>query len=356
MTIAAADRPGPGRLMRLLVVAVALHRAVSFGLGVADGPESPNSVTATYVLLIAWSAALVALSWRDGAFHPAAVLLDIALAIGVGLTATGWGDSGEQLGHRALQAAAVIAGLGLTVRLQAVVLPALVAAGLAALSMPGPDSASWTENAIYTSILVGLCLTGTLKQRLLRSVVSTLEARGRPGLPAEERRLVHDTAMATLSAIASGAVDSANDRVRARAARDAAYLRQMLLHGRLEPGSLAVGLADVVADAEATGLRVRANYAGLPSDMDPRVTTAMAMASREALNNVRRHAGVDEAWLTAAVEEGEVVVRIVDHGNGLTDASGTGITESIVARMREVGGTGSVESDPGAGTVVELRC
>ncbi len=73
---------------------------------------------------------------------------------------------------------------------------------------------------------------------------------------------------------------------------------------------------------------------------------------------MRLHACAGDAWLTAAQEDGKVVVRVVDRGAGFAQASmsaGNGISDSILGRMRDVGGEASVESAPGQGTTVELR-
>lgn len=172
----------------------------------------------------------------------------------------------------------------------------------------------------------------------------------------EQRRILHDTALATLTAIATGALDSRADDVRARCARDAAYLRLLVQGGRLDEAGPAATLAEAARDAVGMGLRVHSRLAPLPTDLDPAVVTAVAMAAREALNNVQRHAGTGEAWLTAAAEDRRVVVRVVDRGAGFRHPApgGSGVQNSILARMLDVGGSARIESTPGEGTLVEL--
>nr|WP_269810347.1 ATP-binding protein [Kineosporia rhizophila] len=80
---------------------------------------------------------------------------------------------------------------------------------------------------------------------------------------------------------------------------------------------------------------------------------------REALANVARHASVSEADLSVQHDHGRLVVEIRDRGRGFDPSQvplhRRGIAESIVSRMHRAGGTGSVTSAPGRGTVVRLE-
>jgi signal transduction histidine kinase len=90
----------------------------------------------------------------------------------------------------------------------------------------------------------------------------------------------------------------------------------------------------------------------------------MAAAAAEALENVRRHAGAGaRAWVLVEDEPGQITVTVRDDGAGMPDsrlaaasAEGRmGVAQSIVARMRTLGGDASITSVPGQGTEVELR-
>jgi two-component system sensor histidine kinase UhpB len=79
--------------------------------------------------------------------------------------------------------------------------------------------------------------------------------------------------------------------------------------------------------------------------------------AQEALTNIARHAHAQHAVLRLDEEDGSVVLRIDDDGAG---AEPTELMSSYGIRgMREramlIGGTLSVESEPGGGTHVELR-
>jgi signal transduction histidine kinase len=91
---------------------------------------------------------------------------------------------------------------------------------------------------------------------------------------------------------------------------------------------------------------------------------AVAAATGEALDNVRRHAGPDaRAWILLEDKGESVTVNVRDDGDGFAasrlaqavDAGRIGVAQSIVGRIHEVGGQADVTSAPGGGTEVELR-
>ncbi|MFB9837063.1 FAD-dependent monooxygenase [Actinoallomurus acaciae] len=91
---------------------------------------------------------------------------------------------------------------------------------------------------------------------------------------------------------------------------------------------------------------------------------ALAAAAGAALDNVRRHAGTDASAWVLVEDEGDVVtVSVRDDGPGFAadrlaravEEGRLGVAQSIVGRMRDVGGTAHVTSSPGQGTEVELR-
>jgi len=93
------------------------------------------------------------------------------------------------------------------------------------------------------------------------------------------------------------------------------------------------------------------------------VADELAAAVCAALDNVRRHAGVDaRAWLLIEDKGSEVTVTIRDNGVGvpagrLTEAARNGrmgMASSIQGRMTDLGGTATLDSRPGEGTAIEL--
>ncbi|MDT0378306.1 hypothetical protein RM572_05870 [Streptomyces sp. DSM 42041] len=184
----------------------------------------------------------------------------------------------------------------------------------------------------------------------------------------EHHRKLHDTVLATLTTLAAGGIDANAAQVRERCGREAAYLRRLIEQTADEVPERRIGAAleEAVGCAESLGLRVTARYHRLP-DVPHEVAAALGDAVREALNNVRRHAGTGHAYLTAAGSTegaeggqggGEVVVTVVDRGPGFDPeqyAPGMGLRGSVCARMAEVDGSATVDTAPGEGVRVELR-
>jgi signal transduction histidine kinase len=91
---------------------------------------------------------------------------------------------------------------------------------------------------------------------------------------------------------------------------------------------------------------------------------AFAAAVGESLDNVRRHAGTDaRAWVLLEDEETVVTLAVRDDGVGFAAdrlaeaarAGRLGVAQSIICRIRELGGEAEVTAVPGQGTEVELR-
>ncbi|MEU9303180.1 ATP-binding protein [Streptomyces sp. NPDC048269] len=178
----------------------------------------------------------------------------------------------------------------------------------------------------------------------------------------EHHRALHDTVLATLTTLAAGGLDANAPEVRERCAREAAYLRRLIQQTADEVHHREIGAAleEAVGSVESLQLRVTAQYHDLPQ-VPPEVAAAFADAAREALNNVRRHAGTGHAYLTATGDadgRGGAVVTVVDQGPGFDPercVPGLGLRGSVRGRMAEVGGRATVDAAPGEGVRVELR-
>ena len=71
----------------------------------------------------------------------------------------------------------------------------------------------------------------------------------------------------------------------------------------------------------------------------------------EALTNAAKHAAASETRVAVTVESGIVEVEVADDGIGGADPAGSGL-RGLADRAEALGGTLSVESAPGRGTVV----
>lgn len=111
------------------------------------------------------------------------------------------------------------------------------------------------------------------------------------------------------------------------------------------------------AATEGLGLRVRVRVEDRGWEVPTEVVAAMTGAVREALRNVQRHAGVDEAQLDVAVSGRGLEVTVTDHGRGLAPGTeeGFGLRRSVREPLDHVGGGVEVgDRTSGPGTVVRL--
>ncbi|WIB35159.1 ATP-binding protein [Curtobacterium sp. MCJR17_043] len=195
---------------------------------------------------------------------------------------------------------------------------------------------------------------------------SETEAQRRQGA-----RLLHDTVLATLTLLAHSGVGVSEHAMREQAAEDARLLRHLRLGAtpqpqqsgdysltRTEESPLGQTLESVKQRFGRMGLEVAWHGTGqvlLPTH----VLDAFLLALGECLENVRRHAGVPEAHVTIVHDEAMVRAMVTDSGVGFeldaVSSERLGFKESVVNRLREVGGDARLFSAPGSGTTVVLE-
>jgi signal transduction histidine kinase len=131
-------------------------------------------------------------------------------------------------------------------------------------------------------------------------------------------------------------------------------------YGRRGPAgdSLAAAVTAAAGEVEDTyAIEVRPVVVGAdrPLDADLR---ALVLASREAMVNAAKHAGVAEVSVYVEVEADGVHVFVRDRGAGfdpgLVPADRHGLADSVHGRMERHGGTVRLRSTPGEGTEVHL--
>ncbi|MEU6448702.1 sensor histidine kinase [Streptomyces sp. NPDC046979] len=145
---------------------------------------------------------------------------------------------------------------------------------------------------------------------------------------AEARRFVHDLAPADLAR--GGGLEAA---LRALAARES---------------------------GDDLTLRVHVDDGARVPPLPDRVQSALLRIAQGALANVREHAGASSAALSLTLLDDQVVLDVTDDGHGFDPAALPGAPSGVRghglpamrARLRQLGGTLTVESAPGEGTVL----
>jgi signal transduction histidine kinase len=334
-------------------IAVMLGALVVFGWN--------GAVWWTALALVSGLAALVILtSAADPDLRPVVASALVPLAAG-GLSSLLM----AQRGH--------LVGLGLTILGGAATLAIMTAATGSLLTGPvGGAALGWVLTAVVAfwisrsipRVARRIYSIGTA-HRAERQASET-EAQRRQGA-----RLLHDTVLATLTLLAHSGVGVSEQAMREQAAEDARLLRHLRLGAtpqpqqsgdysltRAEESPLGQTLESVKQRFGRMGLEVSWHGTGqvlLPTH----VLDAFLLALAECLENVRRHAGVAEAHVTIVHDKEMVRAMVTDSGVGFEigaiDEERLGFKESVVNRLREVGGDARLFSAPGSGTTVVLE-
>jgi signal transduction histidine kinase len=349
--------------------------------------ERPEIVFGLYAVAVVWSLGLFGAALRGWRITTRAVVFDVLL-IAVSLVVVGWLIvPGESLGwaHLAVgpanaaslftvvfgRKALVVPAVGLLVACYLIGVwpdlagdPAAAAAAagnvgsLVLFTTAGGFAAAWLRSSArsvdkaHASAIEAHSQAATAAARM-----ETVEAIARERL--RQYRALHDTVLSTLTVGAMGQIDLNTEDFRAQCDRDAQYLRS-LITGSTDavPTDLGAGLARIVRDVEALGLRIDRNSAELPGGVPSHITDALLGATREALNNARKHAGTGQAWLTTRGDgAGGVRITVVDRGAGFDPTAvqgGYGLLGSIRHRVIEARGHCDITSTAGEGTTVEI--
>ena len=165
---------------------------------------------------------------------------------------------------------------------------------------------------------------------------------------------LHDTAATTLLMVGVGRIPSDDGLLAAQARRDLKILRT---YGENLPARSDLSLLLRVA-VNLVPLDVDFTTSGpvfLPTD----AAGTIAEAAGEALNNVVKHAMVDNVQVRLTGDQRSARVEIVDRGRGFdpSDVPDTrrGLRESVHNRMTRIDGHAHVTSVPGFGTTVRLE-
>ncbi len=178
--------------------------------------------------------------------------------------------------------------------------------------------------------------------------------RGRLAARTRTAALVHDEALATL-ALAASPLPVPTDRLAAQARRAVDMLTRLVDD---DAGGVVPLEAALSSEARAFGAEYTPPASNVPP-LPPAAREAILGATRQALDNARRHASGASRSMTVRVSGGAVDVEIADTGDGFDPTriadDRLGVRQSIVGRMARIpGGAARVESAPGQGTRVVL--
>jgi len=106
-------------------------------------------------------------------------------------------------------------------------------------------------------------------------------------------------------------------------------------------------------------IKVRFTARALPAGaVPPAVALCAYRVIQEALGNIAKHAGVEQAMVSLGVNSNALHISVRDEGHGfeLDQVRGKGLgLVSMEERVRHLGGTFSIVPKPGDGTVIEIR-
>ncbi|HEU0154084.1 MAG TPA: sensor histidine kinase [Arenimonas sp.] len=139
-----------------------------------------------------------------------------------------------------------------------------------------------------------------------------------------------------------GEVESVARQALAQVREAVVGIRATGLEAELAAARLALLSADVHLDQRLA-----------PVALDPAVESALAMALREAVTNVLRHAEARRVEVELVAEGDQLRLHIIDDGRGGADVPGNGLA-GMRERLASFGGALDVDSPRGAGTRLQI--
>ncbi|WP_280261914.1 ATP-binding protein [Nocardia wallacei] len=329
----------------------------------ADAPPPPSSERRQAVGLILLGLALaVSMSWAFSGTAARVVGPIIVVAVGAALV---WREFDAE-GPRSILGLPARPSVLTWTRILAGVTLIVVGLGVVVLGRINLSSLGSALIAVAVTLIgVGL-LTVPLWLRMMRALNAERAARIRNEEREEIASHLHDSVLQTLALIQRQADDP--QEVTRLARGQERELRKWLFEDTVPAqSSLAAALRTIAGEVEDQyGVKVPPVTVGDVS-MDPGETgfglprehfTALLGATREALVNAAKHAGVPTIDLFAEVEPHQVSIFVRDRGSGFdpadVPADRQGLAKSIRARIERRGGTVEIQSTPGRGTEVRI--
>lgn len=212
--------------------------------------------------------------------------------------------------------------------------------------------AALEENAgLHAQLLAQVREAGVLdeRQRMAREIHDTL-AQGLTGIvtqvQAAQRSAAHPE-------VAQPHMDKAL-RLARESLSEARRSVQALRPPQLEESHLPDALADLARDWDGEdNPSPDVEVTGEPVALSPVIEVALFRVAQEALTNVAKHARASRVGVTLSYLDHVVLLDVRDDGTGQAQDSDTGFgLSSMRQRIRGIGGTLQIESEPGEGTAV----
>ncbi|WP_405489416.1 PspC domain-containing protein [Nocardia sp. NBC_00511] len=220
--------------------------------------------------------------------------------------------------------------------------------------------------AVAVTLIGAGLLTVPLWLRMMRALNAERSARIRNDEREEIASHLHDSVLQTLALIQRQAEDPV-EVVRLARSQERELRKWLFEDDGPAQSSLAAALRTIAGEVEdQRGVKVTPVTVGdVSMDADdsgiglPKENfTAVLGATREALVNAAKHAGVPAIDLFAEVEPHQVSVFVRDRGKGFdpdkVSADRQGVAKSIHARIERRGGRVEIKSAPGTGTEVRI--
>jgi len=218
-------------------------------------------------------------------------------------------------------------------------------------------------------LVLGGAIVGFLSG-LLQQTARERDLAERSAAAAAERerlaRVVHDGVLQALALVQRRAPELGAEgaELGQLAGEQEVRLRSLVQQGPLDLAAPA-GDQDLAQRLSALQTKqVHVAVPGTPATLPADVVAEVIAAVESCLSNVRHHVGPDaEAWVLLEELGDRWVVHVRDDGPGIPDgrleasaAEGRlGVQQSIIGRMRDLGGTATVRTAPGQGTEWELE-
>lgn len=233
------------------------------------------------------------------------------------------------------------------------------------LNIAAPDTVEFSKDELALLESVAFQIGSAIKRIGLTRQEQEL------ALVKERNRLardLHDSVNQLLFSVtltARGGVEMTEDATVQNTFRDIQHLTQEALNEmraliwQLRPKGLESGLLEAIKGyGEMLGITVETKVTGV-IQLPSRIEEALFRISQEALNNVRKHAGVHQAELYLSVTATDVLLVIKDEGRGFAvdlhlNLPSIGI-QSIRDRVKAEGGTADWSSEIGKGTEILVR-